>query len=243
MEPFGQQSSASQSQAPSEQTPRDTVSLPASHAAPVQAPPPSPRITGHPEDPTHAVNATLAFIDSQARVGFQCSIDAGAWRTCQSPVSYGGLGVGEHEFGVRAIAHGVLSSHPTLFDWRVSGQASPENFSISASGAAVGLLYPGASPQTIHTTLTNPNGVPIFLTTLTVTVPSGPPGCESATNIALVQSNVSSAAPVKIPAHGSVTLPAQGHSAPTIALLSLPTDQDACQNARFPLSFTGSAHS
>jgi hypothetical protein len=76
-----------------------------------------------------------------------------------------------------------------------------------------------------------------------VTAPSGPPGCEPAVNLGIVQSDVSSAAPLDLPAHGSVTLPAQGHSAPTIQLLDLPRDQDACQSARFPLSFTGSAHS
>jgi hypothetical protein len=76
-----------------------------------------------------------------------------------------------------------------------------------------------------------------------VTVPSGPPGCDPAVNLGIVQSDVSSGAPLEVPAHGSVTLPAQGHSAPTIQLLDLPVDQDACQGAAFPLSFNGSAHS
>src|SRR4029077_11075473 len=101
----------------------------------------------------------------------------------------------------------------------------------------------GRGDEAISLTLANPNGVSIFVTSVIVTVPSGPAGCDSATNISLAQSNMSSVEPVKIQAHGSITLPAQGRTAPTIQLLNLPVNQDACQRARFPLSFTGSAHS
>lgn len=106
-----------------------------------------------------------------------------------------------------------------------------------------GVLYPGAAAHAIRITLGNPNGVAMFVTRLTVTVPSGPAGCESATNIRLVQSNVSSATPVEIHAHDTVTLPAPGRSTPTIQLLDRPVNQDVCRNARFRLRVTGSAHS
>lgn len=120
---------------------------------------------------------------------------------------------------------------------------SGPSFSIVlAEGGGAG-LYPGAAPQPIALVLGNPSSTPIYVTSLSVTAPSGPLGCEPAVNLGIVQSDVSSAAPLELPAHGSVTLPAQGHSAPTIQLLDLPRDQDACQSARFPLSFTGSAHS
>jgi hypothetical protein len=36
-------------------------------------------------------------------------------------------------------------------------------------------------------------------------------------------------------------LPAVGVAAPTIQLRDLPVNQDACQSASFPLSFSGSA--
>jgi hypothetical protein len=95
----------------------------------------------------------------------------------------------------------------------------------------------------IQVHLSNPNDVPIFVTSLSVAVSGGPVGCPSAGNISVVQSGVSSSVPVEVQAHGSVTLPAQGASAPTIQLVNLPVNQDACQQAQFPLSFTGSAHS
>jgi hypothetical protein len=206
--------------------------------------PPTPYITRHPTDPTSAKTATFAFIHGEAqRATLQCRIDTHAWRACSSPVSYRRLRVGEHHFRVRALDPPAPPSPVARFDWHVVTQQSRQNFSISAGEIAGGLLYPGAAPQAIPITLANPNGVSIFVTSLTVTVPSGPAGCDSATNLSLAQSDVSSAAPVEIHAHGSVTLPAQGRSAPTIGLVNLPVNQDACQNARFPLSFTGSAHS
>ena len=54
--------------------------------------------------------------------------------------------------------------------------------------------------------------------------------------------DASAAKPLVVPAGGVVTVPSQGVLPPTIALRDLPVNQDACQNARFPLSFSGSAH-
>jgi hypothetical protein len=224
------------------------LSRTASYSWLIDPQPPTPFITRHPTDPTSARTATFAFTHGEAlRATLQCSIDARPWRACSSPSSYRKLSVGGHHFRVRAIDPPAPASRVARFDWHVVTQQARaevlENFSISAGDIAGALLYPGAAPQTIRMTLANPNGISIFVTSLTVTVPSGPPGCPSATNIGLLQSSVSRAAPVQIRAHGSVTLPAQGRSAPTIQLVNLPVNQDACQNARFPLSFTGSAHS
>jgi hypothetical protein len=240
--------------------PRRELSSPASYTWLVDLQPPVPYIARHPTDPTTSTGATLAFTDGEPHVRFKCRVDTGAWRVCASPVSYRGLSVGEHHFRVRAIDPPGRHSPVARFDWRVvtqlsgetlpngaaqpSGETPPSGESFSISGEIVGgLLYPGAAPEAIRITLANPNDVLIFVTNLTVTVPSGPAGCDSAANISLAQSNVSSTAPVEIQAHGLVTLPAQGRFAPTIQLVNLPVNQDACQNARFSLSFTGSAHS
>jgi hypothetical protein len=205
--------------------------------------PPAPYIARHPSEPTSEKSATFAFTDGEPNVSFQCSIDRRAWRKCKSPIAYRGLGQSEHLFRVRAIDPPAIPSAVSQFDWHVTTQQAVQNFSIGSGEIEGGPLYPGAPPQAIRVILTNPNGVSIFVTALTVTVPSGPPGCDSATNLSLAQSDVSGTTPVEIPAHGSVTLPAQGRSAPTIQLLNLPVNQDACQNAQLPLSMTGSAHS
>jgi hypothetical protein len=203
--------------------------------------PPAPYLARHPTDPTTKTKATFAFTDGEPRVRFQCRI-TGAWKPCSSSVSYRRLSVGAHHFRVRASDPPGRPSPAARFDWRVVTQAS-ENFSIHFDGIIDGLLYPGAGPGVISVTLANPNGVGIFVTSVVVSVSGGPAGCDSARNVSVAQSNVSSVAPVEIRAHGSVTLPAQGYTAPTIQLLNLPVNQDACQGARFPLTFTGSAHS
>jgi hypothetical protein len=111
------------------------------------------------------------------------------------------------------------------------------------SGQPEGMLMPGGSPLAIPLTLFNPNPVPIYVTSLTVAVASSPPGCSAEENLLLTQSDVSGAKPVLVPASSGVTLPAQEVSAPTIELLNLPVNQDACKNASFPLKYTGNAHS
>ncbi len=67
--------------------------------------------------------------------------------------------------------------------------------------------------------------------------------CSPATNVAVTQSDVSATKPVRIAAGASVTLPSQGVAAPTIRMLNLSTNQDACKNATFSLSYNGSARS
>jgi cytoskeletal protein RodZ len=108
----------------------------------------------------------------------------------------------------------------------------------------VGNLMPGVSTA-IRLTLTNPNGVPIYVTALTVTIAadSTPAGCSSANNVQLTQSNASSADPITVPARGSVTL-TSAPRAPKMTLLNLPgVNQDVCKNKSFALTYSGSASS
>jgi hypothetical protein len=95
----------------------------------------------------------------------------------------------------------------------------------------------------IPVTLRNPHSTAIFVTSLIAVATGGSANCDSATNIRLAQSDASGAKPIEIPAKGAVTLPAQGVSAPTIELLNLAVNQDACRNEAFPLRLTISAHS
>ena len=108
----------------------------------------------------------------------------------------------------------------------------------------VGNLMPGVATS-IRLTLTNPNGVPIYVTALTVSIAadSTPPGCSSASNVQLTQSNASSADPITVPAGGSVTL-TSAPRAPQITLLNLAgVNQDICKNKSFALTYSGSARS
>jgi hypothetical protein len=114
-------------------------------------------------------------------------------------------------------------------------------FSITGG---VGNLMPGGA-MAIPLTLTNPNGVPIYVTALTVSIApdSTPPGCSSASNVQLTQSNASTTDPITVPAGGSVTV-TSAPRAPQIMLLNLPgVNQDVCKNKSFALTYSGSARS
>jgi hypothetical protein len=120
-------------------------------------------------------------------------------------------------------------------------QVGGANFGIAGG---VGSLTPGVATA-IRLTLTNPNDVPIYVTALTVSIAadSTPPGCISASNVQLTQSNASSADPVTVPARGSVTL-TSAPRAPQIMLVNLPgVNQDVCKNKSFALTYSGSARS
>ena len=120
-------------------------------------------------------------------------------------------------------------------------QAGGAGFNITGG---VGNLMPGLTTA-IPLTLANPNGVPIFVTALTVAIAadSTPAGCSSANNVQLTQSNASSADPITVPARGSVTL-TSAPRAPKITLLNLTgVNQDVCKNKSFALTYSGSASS
>jgi hypothetical protein len=121
-----------------------------------------------------------------------------------------------------------------------TGGSAGADFTIT--GSVTG-LQPGLA-KPIKLTLTNPNGDQIFVTRLTVAISadSTPPGCSSASNIQITQSDASSDSPITVPGNGSVTLASAPH-APQIELLDQPWNQDACKNASFTLTFSGSAHS
>jgi len=224
-------------------TPKHKLSPPASSIWLVQRLSPTPSITRHPPDATISSSAGFAFRDRQRPASFRCRLDDSPWRRCASPIQLNRLGPGEHHFYVYVHANHRfdIRSHLARFDWNAVTQTGGERFAISAG--AVGSLYPGAAPLSIALTLKNPNGVPIYVTSLHVAVTNSPAGCNSSTNISLTQSSASATTPVLIQASGSVTLPAQGVTAPKIQLVDLPVNQDACIKATFPLSLTGSAHS
>jgi hypothetical protein len=199
---------------------------------------PKPKITMHPDKLATTTNAKFGFAVRGGKARFQCRLDGRAWSSCQAPVAYSKLTAGSHSFSVRAVAARGRRGKAARFRWRV---LEPMNFSIQPQLAGLGALYPGAPAQPLPLVIANPNPVPILVTSLQVRATADPVGCASAQNLVLGGSSASSAAPIKVPAGGSVSLPAPGASAPSIALRDLPVSQDACQRVQFPLSFSGTA--
>jgi hypothetical protein len=194
---------------------------------------PRPKITMHPDKVSTSTNAKFGFGARGAKPRFQCRLDARSWTACQAPLS-----IGTHGFSVRVAAARGRYGKASRFRWRV---LQPMDFSIKPQLAGLGALYPGAPAQALPLTISNPNPVPIFVTSLTVSATASPPGCSSGENLVLTGSSASSAAPIKVPAGSSVSLPGPGGSAPAIRLRDLPVSQDSCQRAQFPLSFSGTA--
>lgn len=199
---------------------------------------PKPKITMHPDKLATSTNAKFAFTVRSGKPRFQCRLDGRPWSACQAPVSFGKLAAGSHSFSVRSAGPRGKHSKTARFRWQV---LEPKDFSITPQLGGLGALYPGAPAQALPLTITNPNSVPILVTSLQVKATADPPGCGSAENLVLSGSSASSAAPIKVPASGSVSLPAPGASAPSIQLRDLPVSQDACQRAQFPLAFSGTA--
>ena len=82
-------------------------------------PPPTPTITATPANPTIATSATFSFADTDAFATFQCSLDAAAFTTCTSPLTYATVTAAAHTFQVRAVNPGGASSAAS-FTWTVS---------------------------------------------------------------------------------------------------------------------------
>ncbi len=214
------------------------VSSPASYSWTVDTKaPPAPTITSHPPSQTTSDSASFGFTDKEAGVSFQCHVDGGAWSSCTSPATYSGLASGSHTFYVRALDPAGNASSATNFTWSVQ---STTGMPFTISGDVPNPLYPGASAEPIGLTLTNPNNVPIYVTSLGATLQS--------TSAAGCTTSWFQTAPGNIPATG-ITVPANGQAAvpsadaPTIKMLESGTNQDACKGAQLTLSYTGSAHS
>jgi hypothetical protein len=175
---------------------------------------------------------------------FQCRLDNGRWETCSSPHRLGGLATGEHFLAVRAFNRDDRAGPAASYTWRQlapsspAAEVDPKQFTIETPEAPHD-LFPGDPAQAVPLLIANPNPVAIEVTSLTVAIAADSPACP-AENFRLTQSSVSPAAPLTVPANGSVSLPTA--AAPAIAMLNLPVNQDGCRSAEVPLVFSGEAH-
>lgn len=174
---------------------------------------------------------------AKPRRRFQCRYDGGEWRACSSPLRLGAVPAGGHGLAVRALTRSGRAGATASYSWR---QVDPKPIAIAASDP-VEELYPGFPPQPLAVTVTNPNDVPVEVTQLTVDLAAAPPSCP-AENFHLTPSTISPSSPLPVPAGGSVTLPSGPIAPPTIEMLNLAVNQDACQGAQVDLVFEGEAH-
>lgn len=194
------------------------------------------RIPGHP--PAISTRGTARFrVEAAGEPELRCRLDKRPAQECdETAVLYRGVGAGSHTFYVSSVRGGRTLARAS-FSWLV---LEPKPFTVSPQLEAIGPLYPGEPPSAIPVVITNPNPVPITVTSLRITASSGTPGCPPAENLTLTAPALAGGN-LRIGAHGSVSLPSATVPAPTIALLELPVNQDACKNVNFKLAFSGSA--
>jgi hypothetical protein len=204
--------------------------------------PPRPVIDDRPDDPNGTAISTFTFHDFESGLSFQCQVDGSPWQGCSSPVTYvvDTNNNGLHQFAVRAVDAAGNISPEADWSWKVDNSVG-----FTIQGTVPGLLYPGATPKYIPIQITNPQHYALKITSLTVSVGSSPTGCPGTTgnpatsNVLFTQSSLSSSSSFTVPAQSTVALPLAYQ--PQIQLKNLPSNQNACKNGTFQLSYSGMA--
>ena len=225
-------------------------------------PPPKPTIVG-PNNKSDSTAATFTITDSEAGVSYKCSLDGSAYTPCVSPKTYTLLTPGTHVFDAEPIDAAGNIGPFNEWKWTINGSSgSGQDFTISINGT-LSKLYPGGATDSIDLSLSNPNSVPIYVTSLTVTLSSiakdaSAPASRSCTAADFTLTQLGSGAnlssnPITLNAGQTKTLSGAGLGAylPTIRMLNRqdthPHDgsgnQDGCKNATLNFTFGGSAQS
>jgi hypothetical protein len=67
---------------------------------------------------SNVITFTFIGTDNQAIAGFECQLDSAGFTPCASPLTYGGLALGRHEFAVRAVDNSNnRDGTPALYTW------------------------------------------------------------------------------------------------------------------------------
>jgi hypothetical protein len=220
----------------------------------------------HPANPTRSRTALLTFRDAAwPDVTFYCHLDSRPVRTCTFDESddfgvdngallrdepegravYTHLRRGRHCFHVHVSDDEGKPSRLRTFCWRILGQRRPprpKNFSTGGNLAAP--LCPGVS-EPLDMTFANPNAGPITIaaggiTKSNIAVTTNKAGC-AASNFAVTQGLK---VKVTIPAHLTTpvslsALHVPNSDWPVITMLNTPTNQDACEDAKLTLTYSG----
>src|SRR5262249_28318590 len=144
-------------------------------------------------------------------------------------------------FRVYALDAARNTSAPASYAWTI---ARPASFRIAGNVAG---LAPGVT-QPVDLTLTNPNDVPISVTSVTISIGATTtkdghpnPGCSGTQNLVLVHGLVGS---VTVPANTTTSLTDLSIAPtlwPALQMPDLAINQDACKDTSFALTYTGAA--
>jgi len=204
----------------------------------------APVLTSVPADPTSSTTNTATWVGGQPGVRFRCSVDDGAWFDCTSPLTWeiDPARTDRHRLSVLAVDGSGRESATTAhsFSYRDAPRALGLRFAVAGD---ISDLAPGLWRE-VPVRVSNPNGAPMRLTGLTLSVApdSTPRGCLTATNLEVRQPRFVAGLVVPVPAQATVRLPTEGVSVAAIRLRDLPdVNQDVCKNKAFTLMWSAVA--
>lgn len=99
---------------------------------------PNTRVESSPGSPTNKTTATFAFYSSEpSGAGFECSLDGGRFRSCESPAGHENLAEGRHNFKTRSIdASGNVDPTLASRSWTVD-LTSPQTLLTAGGGGRI----------------------------------------------------------------------------------------------------------
>lgn len=204
-------------------------------------PPPAPTFK---KTDVKGAGAHFQYQDAEKGASFRCRLDGGDYADCGPATNYNHLADGTHTFCVEAVDKAGNASAAACYGWQ-TGAGLP----FTISGDASDFLYPGAPASEVDLAFSNPNGVAIQVTSLTVSVASvSAPNATADKPCTVTDFAVTpfgGGYPLAIPA-GKSTLDSLGvdtGSWPTVQMVDANRDQDGCVGATVTLSYSGSAHS
>jgi YVTN family beta-propeller protein len=80
---------------------------------------PTPTPLEGPANPSYTTTSTFSFMDSEAGVTFQCSLDSAPFTACLAGITYSSLSEGPHTWSVEAVDASANASAPFTFNWTI----------------------------------------------------------------------------------------------------------------------------
>ena len=209
------------------------------------APTTAPIFTKTPDDVTFETRAQFNYLHGEAPVTFECALDGATPMACApSGIEYKNLSAGTHHFTVIAIDAAGNRSPAASWSWTV---LLKKVFGIS--GSPIGPLYPDKTVP-LDLRISNPYNFAMQVLTIDVTVKtSSADGCPVADNFeGPLTGRFTLSTPAVVPASSGAFLTDLRPSPevwpadwPSITMKDTSANQDACKNATFTLSYSGTA--
>jgi hypothetical protein len=128
-------------------------------APPPDTTPPDTSISSGPASNTTSTSASFAFTSTESGSSFECKLDSGSYSACTSPKAYAGLGVGSHQFSVRAKdAAGNVDATPASQSWTVEAEPTQPPSECTSTVSSVSAAQSAVSSATAGSTVCLANG-------------------------------------------------------------------------------------